>query len=191
MDEEFNKKYKRLKIKLKKFADDYSIDDLKINDLDSLRAMIQAHIALEDLEQATFKIRGDGLDLDNIMKLDKINKIMSDLRGDINRISDQLKISRKVRKSDQETSVISYIESLKEKAKKFHEAKEKYILCPSCQMLLATVWTLYPNANNKIRLTCQRTLENGDKCRTVVDVTTKLLDEQLSNKRIALPESIL
>jgi hypothetical protein len=178
----------RINLKLKKYDESYDLSDLKINDHESLRALIQAQIALEDYEQILYRTRLSDPTSESIYRL---SKVMNDLRSDISAIQTDLKITRKVRKSDQETSLINYIESLKEKAKKFHEAKEKYIFCDKCNLLLATVWTLYPNANNKIKLTCQRTLENGEKCGNVVEVTTKMLDDQLTNKKSILPESLL
>jgi hypothetical protein len=165
---------------------------MKINDHEALRALVQAQISLEDYEQYVYKARQEGMgDFDNILKIDKITKIMSDLRADISKLQDDLKITRKIRKSDQETSLLNYIDSLKEKARKFHELKENYIFCPECNMLLGTIWTLYPNQNNKIELVCKRPLDNGGVCNNVVKVTTKqMLENKGTNKKEILPESM-
>lgn len=183
---------KRINSKMDEFAKDYDLDDLKINDTLSLRALIQSIIALEDLEQLMFKIRSDGISGDNVILLDKIGKEMSSLRGDISRFQDDLKITRKIRKSEQETSVINYLETLKQKAREYYDQKMMYILCPKCNLLLATVWTLYPEERNKIELTCHRTLEDGSTCGEKIIVYTKdLLEAKGSNKPNQLPESIL
>ena len=182
---------RRISLKMSKFESDYDLTDLKVNDMETLRALIQALISLEDYEQIVYKLRQDGLTVDNILKLDKVNKVMSDLRSDISNLQDDLKITRKIRKSDVETSVINYIDSLKEKAKKFHELKEAYIFCPKCDMLLSTIWSLYPEQNNKVELVCKRPLDNGGVCGNIVKVTTRqLLESKGTNKREILPDSM-
>jgi hypothetical protein len=182
----------RISLKLEEFSKDYDIDDLKINDKETLRALIQAIIALEDYEQVMFQLREAGLTAENINMLDKVSKTMSDLRSDISRLQDDLKITRKIRKSEQETSVLNYLETLKTKAREFYESKMMYILCPKCNMLLATIWTLYPTENNQIKLICHREQEDGSFCGEEVVVYTKdLLENKGSNKPEMLPESIL
>jgi hypothetical protein len=118
-DEEFEAKYskivqnvspsiefeKRIEKKISEFEKDYDLSDLKINDMDTLRALVQAQISLEDYEQVLYKERSSDVSLDNIVVLDKIQKIMADLRKGISELQNDLKITRKVRKSDQETSV--------------------------------------------------------------------------------------
>ena len=52
-----------------------------------------------------------------------------------------------------------------------------YILCPKCDMLLSTIWNLYPEANNKISLVCQRKYDDGSVCGEKFSVTTKELLE--------------
>lgn len=111
---------KRIQSKWDQFAEDYDLDDLKVNDKETLRALIQSIIALEDYEQKMYKLRSEGLDGSNIVLLDKIGKEMTNLRSDMSRFQDDLKITRKTRKSEQETSVLSYIEGLKQKAKEFY-----------------------------------------------------------------------
>lgn len=182
----------RIKRKLAEFEKDYDLTDMKFNDLQSLRALAQALITLEDLEVYSYKLRMEGITLDNLTLMDKISKQLSDLRNDISKLQDDLKISRKVRKGDKEESVVLYIEKLKQKAAEFYESKMNYILCPKCNMLLGTVWTLYPEAKNKITLTCQRELDSGEKCGTIVTVTTKeMLERKNTNTPEVLPENFL
>jgi len=190
-DEEFDDKYakvvlnvspsmefeKRIIKKLSEFEKDYDLNDLKINDMDTLRALVQAQISLEDYEQVLYKERSKEVSLDNIVMIDKIQKVMSDLRSDISSFQNDLKITRKFRKSDQETSVISFIESLKAKAKKFQESRNMWIFCSECHMLISTVWALYPSeSKNKLRFVCNRPTETGV-CGHVETVTTKELFE--------------
>lgn len=183
---------KRINEKMEDFARDYDLDDLKINDTLTLRALIQALISLEDLEQSMFQLRAEGLTGGNIIMLDKLGKEMSQLRGDITNFQNDLKITRKIRKSEQETSVLNLIETLKVKAREYYQAKMMYIVCPRCSMLLSTIWTLYPEQKNKIELICDRTLDDGSKCGEKVVVYTKdLLESKGTNKQEVLPESLL
>ena len=110
-DEEFDDKYgkivlnvspsmefeKRIIKKLSEFEKDYDLNDLKINDMDTLRALVQAQISLEDYEQVLYKERSKEVSLDNIVMIDKIQKVMSDLRSDISSFQNDLKITRKFR----------------------------------------------------------------------------------------------
>lgn len=185
ISEEFEK---RILKKWKEFEDDYDLSDLKINDRETLRALIQAVISLEDYEQYQFKIRSSGLNNDVILTTKEIQKIMSDLRSDISKLQNDLNITRKIRKSDQDVSVQAYIDGLKEKAKKFYEAKAGYIFCPKCNMLLGTVWVQYPDQErNKVALVCGR-----EGCGEKVIVSTKdLIKNRGTNKRAITPESML
>jgi hypothetical protein len=184
---------KRIQKKIEEFSQDYDIDDLKINDKESLRALVQAVIALEDYEQILFRLRST-TDFGNfdIVSIDKISKVMSDLRSDISKIQGDLNITRKVRKSDKEASVITYLEDLKEKAKQFYESRAMYVYCDKCNMLLATLWTLYPKEDNKLVLHCNRVLDDGSKCDNKVTVSTKdLIEKRGTNKPEIVPESLL
>lgn len=183
----------RIQKKIEEFSQDYDIEDLKINDREALRAFVQSVIALEDYEKIIFEIRTvSGVTAGNIQIIERISKVMSDLRRDISRAQDDLNISRKRRKSDRESSVVSYIADLKEKARQFYESKSSYIFCPECNMLIGTVWALYPDADNKITLKCRRDLGDGKICEGKAVVTTKELTSQKgTNKPSITPDSLL
>lgn len=183
----------RIERKLAEFAQDYDISDLKINDRDALRALIQAHITLEDYEQHLFKIRDQGISDASMFAVEKFQKAMSDLRSDISKIQQDLNITRKVRKSDQDVSVMAFIDNLKSKAKRFYESKMSYVFCEKCNMLIGTFWTLYPEEErNKIALVCNRVLEDGTKCGHKTIIGTKdLLKNRGTNKKEITPESML
>lgn len=179
--------------KIEEFSADYDIDDLKINDKETLRAFVQAIIALEDYERFIFDIRASkNISQANINVVDRVQKIMSDLRRDISKFQDDLNITRKIRKSDKESSVISYIANLKDQARQFYESKMSYIYCPKCNMLLATTWTLYPLSDNKLSFTCKRPMADGSTCNHKFNVSTKELnDNRGTNKPEVTPESLL
>jgi len=173
---------KQINDKLKEFETEYDLTDMKVNDRASLRALVQAVIALEDYEQILFQLRtaDEGINADNIYSFEKVSKVSSDLREDINKLQMELKISRRSRKSDADASFIDYLESVKAKAKKFYESKMAYMYCPKCHTLLGTIWTLYPeDKRNKIRLMCNRDIDDGLKCDGEIVIGTK---ELLDNK---------
>lgn len=208
-DEEFDKMYdekyfsieksrvfeKRIEQKLQEFSDEYDLTDLKINDRAALRALIQAFIALEDYEQLLFGLRSadESINADNIYIFEKVNKVLSDLREDISNLQDDLKITRKSRKSDQETSLIEYLESLKEKARKFYESKMQYVYCDKCNTLLGTIWTLYPEEKkNKIRLKCNREIDDGIFCDGEITIgTVELLERKGHSNPNIIPERFI
>lgn len=184
---------KRIAKKYAEFDNDYDLSDLKINDREALRALIQAIITLEDYEQYLFKLRSAGITQDTLFTTEKLHKAMSDLRADISKLQGDLNITRKVRKSDQDVSVLAFIDGLKEKAKRFYESKMSYIFCPKCHMLLATIWTQYPDLErNKIALVCGRHLENGEICgEKIVVGTDELLKSRGTSDKTITPESML
>lgn len=152
---------KRIKEEIAKFEKDYEISDLKINDMNTLRALIQAMLALEDYEQLAYKLQKKTVideEADYIIaRLEKINKIMNSLRTDISRMQEDLKITRKIRKSDREESVINAIQDIKDRAKNFYTQKFARVFCPECKMLLGSVWVMYPEShNNKFWFYCKR-----------------------------------
>jgi hypothetical protein len=184
---------KRISKKWEEFETDYDLSDLKINDRDSLRALIQKQLTLEDYEQHLFRIRSHGISENSFILLEKFQRAMSDLTSDISKIQNDLMITRKVRKSDKEASALAYVSDLQDKAKKFYESKMSYIFCEKCNMLLGTIWTLFPEEErNKVALVCNRDLGNGEKCghKTIVDTKQLLKKRGTSNKDIT-PESML
>ena len=186
---------KRINDKLDDFGKDYDLTDLKTNDLLVLRHLIQALIFLEDLERASYMIRTgglvseDGIQFDKINKLDSLNAIMTTTRKDIIALQDNLNISRKTRKSDKETSVITAIDNLKKAADEFYEQRMFYVWCPKCKMLLFTGWFLYPEEpRNKVRLVCNRTLDGGEVCGQTILVGSKELLESRGVNIKEVPE---
>lgn len=182
----------RIQAKLDDFAKDYDVDDLKMNDKLILRALAQAVISLEDYEHVMYTLRAEGVSSDNIYVIEKIQKVMTDLRTGISNFQDDLKITRKVRKGDTESSFLSLLETLKAKAKAFTEARLNYITCPKCKRMICSVWFLFPEGKNKITLTCGTTLEDGSKCGEVITISSKdLLERRGYSDPSIMPESLL
>lgn len=184
---------KKIEEKVAQFSQDYDISDLKINDREILRGLMQAIISLEAYEQFLFKLRADGVNPDNIIVIEKLQKVVSDIRKSISDYQNDLAITRKSRKSDQQTSVVAYIDDLKEKAREFIESRHSFIFCPKCNTLLGTIWTLYPrNEENKVLLYCEHDLGEGKICGAKIVVSTKeLIENRGTNNRDVMPDSLV
>lgn len=182
----------RIKTKLTEFEEDYDLSDMKVNDKYTLRALLQAIIMLEDLEQTMYRLRKEGITDSNLMLHDKVTGQMSRVRNDILKMQNDLKISRKSRKADKEESVLNYIQDLQEKAKREYTARMSFIFCPECNELLGTAWFLWPNADNKLSFKCNRKLDTGETCKGVAVVSSKeLMKNRGTNKPGVLPESLI
>lgn len=189
---EVNREFEeRIANKINEFSEDYDLEDLKANDKLVLRALAQAYISLEDLENYQFNLRVQGIADVDIIQLEKLNNVMSGLRRDISNMQNDLKITRKVRKGDQEESVKAEVIRIKEAASEFYKQRMFYVFCPKCKMLLFTGWFLYPdNYSNKIKLRCFRTLDNGHVCGNEFEITSKTLMERRGVNIDELPETM-
>lgn len=179
-NEEFEKRIGR---KLDEFSKDYDVENLKANDLLTLRTLAQAYITLEDYEHLYYNMRSQGLDLSMIIEFKNLSDMMSTLRSDISKMQTDLGISRKSRKGEKEETVISELERLKTAARTFYEQKMFYVFCPKCNTLLCTAWFLYPEEkNNKLVFTCNATPDGENLCNHKFFVTSKeLLDKRGTN----------
>jgi hypothetical protein len=168
---------------------------MKSNDLLVLRALAQALISLEDLEYLAY-VEKDNVGDGSLSRFEKLSKLISDLRADISRLQTDLKISRKIRKGEDTEDILTEIETLRENAHRFYKSKMAYIICPKCDMLLATVWVQYPEVNNKLSFVCNRR-RGGDDPKVLCDHKFTVLTKDLwaqkatTNKPEVLPESIL
>jgi hypothetical protein len=182
---------RRIEEKTSELAKDYDLSDLNSNDRMVLRALVQTLISLEDYETMAYQMRNqEQLDIETV---EKLNRVLSSLRSDVSKLQDDLKITRKVRQNDKEESMLAMIDSTLKKAKEFYESRMAYVFCPTCNMLLATLWVINPKEKkNKITLYCTRPLENGDICGTTVNVGTKeLYDKRGTNNTEVMPENLL
>ena len=182
----------RIEKKIQEFSQDYDIDDLKINDRETLRSLVQSVIALEDYERIIYEIRSTGdISQSNINIVDRLQKVMSDIRKDISSQQADLNITRKIRKSDKESSVVNYIANLKDQARQFFDSKMSYIFC-ECGMLLGNVWCLYPEESNTFQFICHRILDDGSICGKKIKITSKeLVDMGGTNRPEITPEALL
>lgn len=183
---------KRIILKMKQFERDYDLSDMKINDTNNLRLLASANLRLEDYDSVIGQVTAKGVTQSNINLLKEVGNLQKDLRDGIGKLEDLLKISRKVRKSEEEDSVPVFLDELKKKAKQFYEQKMFYVFCPKCNMLLCTTWFLYPDKHNQIIVTCHNKLPNGETCDGDVKLTSaSMLKTKMSNNSKVMPESML
>ena len=154
---------KRVKVKYDEFEKDYDLSDMKFNDTETLMSLCTALVTKSDYEEILFDLRqGEikgGFDLTLI---EKFSTFISNLERDCSKMQDDLKITRKSRKKTKEESARTELDRLKKLAEKYYENIMQYIYCEKCSMLLATIWFLYLQGDNKISLTCDRPLEGRD-----------------------------
>lgn len=212
-DEEFEKVWEERQAKLKEqipekedletriqemmedFKADYALDDLKFNDIQTLRALIRALLTLKDYEDTLYEVQKEGIGSDNIRVIDNLNKFISTTRKDISNLQDVLRISRKVRKEEREDSIESYIINLQDKADRFYKNHVFRAVCPECGMMLFDGWFLYPEEDNKIILECGRMVEQHEddeakKCTGRLEVTSKDLRELQDKYKDLFPEGL-
>ncbi len=192
-DEEFEKYYKeyeetsgqnedfekQIQEKLLGFEEDYDLSDMKYNDLETLRALIQAIIFLDMFDEYSYSLlQEDRMTVNNLTLLDKLETWKNNLRKSISNLQEDLKITRKNRKNDQSQNVLEEVERIKSAANEFYERKMAYVFCENCDMKLASVWLLYTDANNTLKLHCQRC-----KHKTSINLKTLYTDNKVSNKK--------
>lgn len=172
----------RVEETMSSFEDDYDLSDMKFNDTSTLQALSRAYISLQDIDDILKGLRGEDLRKHSYLLtiMEKLSRIASDYRRDISKMEDDLKISRKIRKSTGEESAREELKKLREKASKYYTKVMGYVFCPECKMLLATVWTLYPDEEeNELHFKCNRPMdESGENfCGHTFSITTKKLKE--------------
>jgi hypothetical protein len=181
----------RIKTKLDDFEKDYEISDLKINDQMTLRSMMQSIITVEELNKMAYDLRVDGISQDNVLVVEKINRMITEQLTAISKMQDDLKITRKYRKGQENESVLAFIDVLKKKAKEFYDKKMFIVTCPKCKKWIFSGWFLFPDSKNKIVLTCTSVTDDGGKCGEVITITSKeLLERRGFSEASLFPETL-
>ena len=104
----------RIEEKLNELDKDYDFSDMKANDMMQLESLVLAMLQLDDIEKEVYKKRNDLTD-SNILALEKLNKILSQLRADISTISTDLQLTKKIRnknKEEIERNIVNLISKL-------------------------------------------------------------------------------
>jgi len=153
---------------LKSFETDYDLSDMTANDMLSLRELAKISVMLDQLSERQQDILND--DEPDLTALEKIDRMAARLRATASTIQGDLNITRKARKEQSGESVHELLTDLKKRAKHFLADRLAEIYCPKCGMLIAKVWFLYPEQDNKITLSCGR-----KRCRKVFTVSSSEL----------------
>lgn len=143
--------FDRVALKLKELGDEYDLTDLAVNDRMQLESLAEALTQLDQFNEfLNNELLLDKLDL---RKIKDLQKLVSDTRRDISNISDDLKISRKIRekKSDH---LPDYIDNLKLRARNFIEDRMSYIYCPKCKTLVGNLYLVVYDLGGKASFVC-------------------------------------
>lgn len=180
----------RIKRKIDQLKEQYDFSDLKPNDWNLVRSLAQCEIDLEDIQLKMYNSRNE--EEWDIIAYQTMSKMRNDLVKTISDIQNDLQITRKVRKNDQETSVINFIDDLKKRNKKFLATKRKKIICPKCHRMIATLWGLdLTGSKTYFQYQCQVVLEDGKRCGEIIKFTGKeLADMESSNLPELLPVTL-
>lgn len=120
--------------KLSTYLETYEVDDLnRANDLSSLRQLAQYEIIIENMQGELASIKNSGSDTKRIKDL---STALRDAVNSYTSLQTTLGIDRKKRQSDSEESVVSYIDKLKDQAKKFLDARFSVLRCSACNLPL-------------------------------------------------------
>lgn len=168
---------RRAQIFYDKLAEDYDLSDLNENDRLSVMDWCTIMVRIEDLEREVSVIIAGDQSEEKWYKVERINKVLSSLRDSASQHQNNLSITRKARKGDNETSLVAVIDDYKARAKTLLSERLSYVYCPKCRELLCNAWFLFPEVDggNSITLTCGRTTDKGKICGHRFTVTSKEL----------------
>jgi chromosome segregation ATPase len=141
--------------RLAKLNEEYDLSDLAANDRMQLVGLAEAMTQLDQYTALLNRELDQEDDDINISRIKNLQRLISDARKDISSISDDLKISRKIREKSEE-DLTTYIASLKERAANFLEDRLSYIYCTECKTLVATMWLLDYNKGGKSNFVCSK-----------------------------------
>lgn len=172
----------RVEKKLEELSKDYDLSDMKANDLEVVNAMCRAFVTLEDLQQRYFTLtQGDFSE--NFDSVKALMELINKVNSDISKAQNDLNISRNRRSRDKDASVVSALEELKKKAKDYYEKVMMYVYCPKCNMLLGTTWFLYPDEDNSLSFTCNRSYDNDEGGKIVCGHKFTVTSKELKKKK--------
>jgi len=165
----------RVQETLDRIVNDYDVSDLNANDEMALRNLAQAFVRLDHIERMIDQAMADG----DSVEVQRLNNIASVLRKDASQLQGDLSITRRARKGDDDSDLLSQWDSIKLRAKKHMQERLAYVYCPKCKMLLANIWCLDWKANNVLHLHCTRVVnsDSGEICDNRFKLTSKELWE--------------
>ena len=157
-----------------KFAEDYDLTDMNINDTIALKQIARMSIELDELQKMLTKARIDN----ELTRVQAIDRVIKNIVSNISTLQMDLNISRRSRQSDKGETLHEYLPAILKKAKSFLKERLAYVYCPECKMLVVNAWFTEWDDNNVLCLTCPR-----EECRFQFEVTSKSLARK-RNKNI-------
>ncbi len=155
-----------VKAKLETYLDTYELDDLnRANDLASLRQLAHFEIIIENLQSELSSIKSSGSDTKRVKDL---NAALRDAVNSYTSLQTTLGIDRKKRSSEAEESVISYIDKLKDQAKKFWSFRLSSLKCEDCNLTLAKYYVYVKERGEPGSLSAEK--EEPEKVRYSLEV---------------------
>jgi len=119
--------------KLENYTQTFEIDDLnKANDLASIRQLAQFEIIIESLQEELASMKS----IDDAKRVKDLNTALRDAVNSYTSLQTTLGIDRRKRQSDADESVLSYIDKLKDQAKKIWNIRLKVLKCKDCNLPL-------------------------------------------------------
>jgi hypothetical protein len=124
-----------LEKKIQTYLETYELDDLnRANDFASLRILAQEEIILENLQNELASLKRVAGDTKTVKDL---STAIRDHGNTYSNLQKTLGIDRSKRESEGEESVLSYIDKLKDQAKKVWASRLKRLVCKDCNLPLA------------------------------------------------------
>ena len=124
-----------LQDKLDKYLKEYELDDLnEANDYASLVQMCRLEAYIEKLQGSLDEMKDLSLDT---KKVKDLNTALKDSIQAYLNLQDKLGINRSQRVSEDDETPLSYIEKLRDQAKRFLDMRFKLLKCPNCNNSLA------------------------------------------------------
>jgi rubredoxin len=131
-----------LQERLDKYLREYELDDLNgANDYASLVQMCRLEVYIEKLQASLDGMKDLSTDT---KKVKDLNTALKDSIQAYLNLQDKLGINRSQRVSENDETPLSYIEKLRDQAKRFLDLRFKVVKCPSCSTNLAKYY-IYVN----------------------------------------------
>jgi rubrerythrin len=164
--ETFEVKFERI---LNEYSKRYDIESLSNpNDLANLHTMIRNQLVIEELQRRMHELAQDDA-VEEAMNIKKLNDSITALADTNMKYEKSLAIDRKTRKTEQEQSVVDYMNSLKRLAKEFIEERLTKVSCKSCKILVGRISGVYDTTEYEARFQCPQ-------CKKYITVNRKERD---------------
>jgi len=141
---------------LASYADTYDVDALNApNDIANLHTMIRNQVVIQEVQRKIHQLAEDDA-IENILTIQKLNVAYRDLSENNLALERALGIDRKTRQSKSETSVATYIASLKAYARDFIDQHMIRAYCPKCKVLVGRISPAHEHTSFTCEFQCSQ-----------------------------------